>query len=203
MRAKRTALVTTGSSERAFGGLLSGSLTPILGRRYRMHLAAQSNSLIISYYGEQWRLGASGRADKLDFQYSVDATSLTTGSWTDLDALDFTAALNQQGRLVRLMAIWLQTALWFPATVSALSIADGATIWIRWNDFNATGADDGLAIDDFQSLPKKARRLFRNLHLPSLVCCWRCLSGAWSSLFAESETSLSEFLCFVGERVQL
>ncbi len=30
-----------------------------------------------------------------------------------------------------------------------MAIARNATIWIRWNDFNATGNDDGLAIDDF------------------------------------------------------
>ena len=30
-----------------------------------------------------------------------------------------------------------------------LSIADGSTFWIRWIDFNATGSDDGLGVDDF------------------------------------------------------
>ncbi len=26
----------------------------------------------------------------------------------------------------------------------------GQTIWIRWRDFDATGEDDGLAVDDFE-----------------------------------------------------
>jgi hypothetical protein len=42
--------------------------------------------LVISYTGEQWRLGqiAAGRAaDRLDFQLSTDALSLSTGTWTD------------------------------------------------------------------------------------------------------------------------
>jgi hypothetical protein len=30
-----------------------------------------------------------------------------------------------------------------------LSLANGAVLWIRWVDFNASGADDGLGIDDF------------------------------------------------------
>lgn len=146
---------TTGSSERAFGGLLSGSLTPILGAQIQNASGSTINSLIISYYGEQWRLGASGRADKLDFQYSVDATSLTTGSWTDLDALDFTAP-KSTGTAGALDGNLAANRALVSATVSALSIADGATIWIRWNDFNATGADDGLAIDDFSIAAKGA-----------------------------------------------
>jgi hypothetical protein len=34
-------------------------------------------------------------------------------------------------------------------TITGLSIPDTATFWLRWADFNASGADDGLAIDDF------------------------------------------------------
>ena len=30
----------------------------------------------------------------------------------------------------------------------ALSIANGATFWIRWNDLNPAGSDDGLAVDE-------------------------------------------------------
>ena len=32
--------------------------------------------------------------------------------------------------------------------ITGLSIANGAAFWIRWNDFAASGADDGLAVDD-------------------------------------------------------
>ena len=35
------------------------------------------------------------------------------------------------------------------ATITGLTIQSGATFWIRWTDFNATGADDGLVVDDF------------------------------------------------------
>ena len=30
-----------------------------------------------------------------------------------------------------------------------MNIPNGATFWIRWTDFNGSGADDGLAVDDF------------------------------------------------------
>src|SRR5262249_49177624 len=38
-------------------------------------------------------------------------------------------------------------------TITGLSIANGATFFIRWLDFNASGADDGLAVDDFSLTP--------------------------------------------------
>ena len=34
-----------------------------------------------------------------------------------------------------------------------MSIPNGATFWIRWTDTDATGADDGLAVDDFSLTP--------------------------------------------------
>lgn len=36
-----------------------------------------------------------------------------------------------------------------PVTISGFSIANGSTVWIRWNDFNVTSSDDGLSVDDF------------------------------------------------------
>ncbi len=39
------------------------------------------------------------------------------------------------------------------STITGLSIPNGATFWIRWLDFNASGADDGLAVDDFSLTP--------------------------------------------------
>src|SRR5205085_5642312 len=34
-----------------------------------------------------------------------------------------------------------------------LAVPSGGTFWIRWNSFDVTGSDDGLAIDDFSLTP--------------------------------------------------
>ena len=137
-----------GASERALGTLLSGSLTPAFGASFVNATGGSLSSLDISYVGEFWRLGTINRTDRLDFQYSLNATSLTDGTWVDVDALDFgtpsTAAPtgakdgNAAGNFQALSS-----------SLSGLSLTNGATIWIRWTDFNASGADDGLAVDDF------------------------------------------------------
>src|SRR5258705_12459436 len=82
--------VAASNSERAFGGLQSGSLNPTIGAGFTNNTGGTVTSLAIAYTGEQWRLVALARPDRLDFQYSIDATSLTTGAWTDVNTLDFT-----------------------------------------------------------------------------------------------------------------
>ncbi|MCG3141817.1 MAG: hypothetical protein HDKAJFGB_03144 [Anaerolineae bacterium] len=143
----------TSSGERAFGGLRSGNLIPIIGANFINNTGNVITSLKISYTGEEWRLGALSRNDQLDFQFSNDATSLTTGTWTDVNDLDFVTPTNtgtvgaKDGN-----ASGFRTALDY--TLGGLSIADGASFWIRWTDVNASGADDGLAVDDFSLTPK-------------------------------------------------
>jgi len=72
-----------GATDRALGGLQSGTLIPSFGVFFDNNTGSTIASLTIAYKGEEWRLGTAGRTDQLDFQYSLDATSLTTGTWLD------------------------------------------------------------------------------------------------------------------------
>lgn len=141
------------SSDRAFGGLLSGSLNPTIGVSFVNNTGATITSFQISYWGEQWRLGALNRGqDRLNFQYSLNAASLNSGTWTDVDELDFPSLItsgtvgSKDGNdpLNRVMISFV---------VEGLAIEDGSTFYFRWQDFNVSNADDGLAIDDFVLIP--------------------------------------------------
>lgn len=138
------------STERAFGGLQSNNLVPTIGAAFANNSGEAITRLDISYTGEQWRLGASDRPlpDRIDFQYSTDATSLTTGTWIDFNPLDFTQPLitGTPGALDG-NAAPNRTAI--TATVDGLSIPNGAVFWIRWASVDVSGSDDGLAVDDF------------------------------------------------------
>jgi hypothetical protein len=137
------------STERALGGLQSGTLVPSFGASFTNTTGQNVTSVTINYTGEQWRLGQAGRTDRLDFQYSTDATSLTTGTWTDVNTLDFTAPIT--GPTVGALdgnAAANRTTIG-PIVISGINLSNGSAIWIRWNDLNATGSDDGLAVDDF------------------------------------------------------
>lgn len=138
-----------GSTDRALGGLLSGSLTPTIGAYFVNNTGSILTSVTISYTGEQWRLGTADRVpDTLNFQLSTDAVSLATGSWVDIDALDFTSptvtapvGLRNGNETANRKTISF--------TISSLSIPNGGIFYLRWTDANVSGADDGLAVDDF------------------------------------------------------
>ncbi len=143
---------TTSASDRAFGGLQSGSLNPIIGANFLNNTGATITSLAISYTGEEWRLGTRNRFDSLFFQLSFDATSLTTGAWTPYTQLYFRtpdtsgAAGARDGNTST-----YRTAV--SSTLTGLSITTGSTFYIRWVDANPTGSDDGLSVDDFSLTP--------------------------------------------------
>ena len=137
---------STGSSERAFGSLLSGSLIPVIGVAFTNNTGATISSLDVAYAGEQWRLGQSGRgADRLDFEYNLSATSLTQASgWVGCQLADFSSPVT-----VGTVGALDGNA---SANRTALSGDDhgpldraGQTFWLRWADFNVSGSDDGLA----------------------------------------------------------
>lgn len=142
----------TSNSERAFGTLQSSSNLATIGAGFTNRTTGTITALSISYTGEQWRLGATGRADRLDFQYSLNATGLTDGTWTDVDALDFTSPVTS-GTVGALNGNIAPNRTAISFTINDLAIPDGAMLWLRWTDFNATGSDDGLAIDDFSITP--------------------------------------------------
>lgn len=139
----------TGSSERALGALLSGSVTPTLGAQLQNNTGSPLNDLLVEYTGEQWRVGTLARADRLDFQYSLNAISIVDAdaTWVDVDALDFNAPTST-GAIGPLDGNAAANRTAISAVVTGLNLAPGASFFVRFSDFNATGADDGLAIDD-------------------------------------------------------
>lgn len=142
------------SSDRALGSLQSGTLISTFGACFTNNTGTTISTLNIAYTGEQWRLGTTARTDQIDFQYSTNATDLTTGTWTDVNALDFVTPDTGTVGAKDGNAAPTRTAL--TSTIAPISIANGATFWIRWLDFNASGADDGLAVDDFSLTPNAA-----------------------------------------------
>ncbi|MGE5105902.1 MAG: choice-of-anchor J domain-containing protein [Sphingobacteriales bacterium] len=136
------------NTDRAFGGLQSGGVIPTIGAAITNNSGTLITALKITFTGEQWRLGATARQDKLDFQYSTDAANLTGGTWNDVDQLDFIAPVHA-GTLGALDGNISPNRTLITYSIAGLSIPAGATFFLRWTDLNASGADDGLGIDDF------------------------------------------------------
>lgn len=137
----------TGSADRALGGLRSGTLIPIIGVEFFNDTGSTITLLDVTFIGEQWRLGTANRTDRLAFQYSTNATSLTSGTYLDFTALDFVTPNTSSPGAHNGNTVGNFTAV--SATITGLKIADNASFWLRWTDIDATGPDDGLAIDNF------------------------------------------------------
>lgn len=144
----------SGNTERALGGLLSSNLNPTFGASFTNNTGSTITSLDISYTGEQWRLGTSGRgADRIEFQYSTNAISLTTGTWITVTALIFNSPVTT-GTVGALNGNDAANRTALSASISGLNILNSSTFWIRWSDFNVSSSDDGLGVDDFSLTPR-------------------------------------------------
>ncbi|WP_084583527.1 PEPxxWA-CTERM sorting domain-containing protein [Sphingomonas azotifigens] len=146
-----TAYAFGSGSERALGSVTSGNATPILfGAFFTNALGSTIQSITLDYFGEQWRLGTAS-SDVLSFEYSLNATGLSNGSWTAFKALDFASIKNGTGSGSASSALDGNAAgnrKEISATIDNLLIASGGSFAIRWTDRDVGGSDHGLAIDD-------------------------------------------------------
>ena len=138
------------NSDRALGTLRSAALAPLVGASFVNNSADVFTELDVAYAGEQWRLGGTGRFDRLYFQYSTNASSLTdpAATWTAVTVLDFVGKLSS-GSVGAKDGNNAANRDAISGTIANLNIAPGEVFWIRWVDQDVTGADDGLAVDDF------------------------------------------------------
>jgi hypothetical protein len=137
-----------GSSERALGSIGSASTGDI---SWGVRLVNNTNNTItglnLGYTGEQWRNSGTNAAQTVDFQYQIGATSLTAGTWTDYNALDFTSpTFSSTAAALNGNAAANQTAL---SSTLNLTLNPNQEVWLRWLDIDHTGNDHGLGIDNF------------------------------------------------------
>jgi PEP-CTERM motif len=139
-----------GSTDRALGGLRSGALIPTFGIQFTNGLGRTITALNISFVGEQYRLGTLGRADRLAFEYSTTATNLLGTGFIPLTALSFSSPTTT-GTIGVLDGNAAANQRNLSGTIAGLELLAGRSIFLRFVDFDATGADDGLGIDNFRA----------------------------------------------------
>ena len=145
---------TAAPTDRALGSLNSGTVTPIrYGACFTNNTSGTLGSIEITYTGEQYRVGGTtATTDTLTFEYSTNATSLTTGTWTPVTQLNFTSPVTSgTAGFLDGNAAANRTTLTY--TITGLSIPVGGTFFIRFTDVDVTNPDQGLAIDDLSLTP--------------------------------------------------
>ncbi|MEQ1644088.1 MAG: IPT/TIG domain-containing protein, partial [Pyrinomonadaceae bacterium] len=138
----------TSATDRALGTLRSGSVVTTITATFQNNTGSTITSLNVGYTGEQWRSGATGRGDLLsvDIDYNNDGTMDATPAGLVFVTPNTTVTGAKDGNAAGFRQV-------LSLNLSGLNITNGTTFVIRWTDFDATGADDGLAIDDFSLTP--------------------------------------------------
>jgi len=139
-----------GGSEYGLGSRnTGGNPTVVFGAEFQNNTGQTISSINIDYQGEQWYIGSQTNNDGLDFEYSLNATSLSSGTWTGVSALDFDALQNSgSGTLLTPGNELIVASI---SSDISMSLASGGTFWIRWTDVDIPGGTDhGLAVDSFK-----------------------------------------------------
>jgi uncharacterized protein len=141
------------AADRALGSLGSNTLTSAqYGAQLTNNTGSVITSITISYQGEMWRRGdvTAASGEGLTFAYSLNATNLTTGTFTTVPALAFNSLLDACSAATGVATVGnnAECRQLRTATITGLSVANGQSVWIRWTDVNTPNTDDGMAIDD-------------------------------------------------------
>src|SRR5262245_32111431 len=151
------------ATDRALGSIGSGNAAVgnlFWGVRLQNNTGATITSLNVSYTDGHGRNSAAA-AQTVSFSYLVGSPTVT-GSLAEFQSagvavpsLDFTSPITggAAGALNGNLAA-NRTALSF--NITGLSIPNGTEVMLRWSDPDHTGADHGLAIDDFSVTPHGA-----------------------------------------------
>lgn len=136
--------------DRAFGTIASGSTVPAFGAAFTNGTGAAVTRVNMAFRGEQWKSGSAvDLTEVLAFEYSLDATSLTTGTWTAVTALNVTEVANANVSTAAINGNEAANRAAIAGSITGINWPAGTTMWIRWKDTNDGGTDALLAVDDF------------------------------------------------------
>lgn len=141
---------TATAGERSFGTLGSGTTAPAFGASFTNNTGSTVSAVAVSAVVEQWRTGSDAAANEIvAFAYSLDATSLSSGTWTNVTALNLLEKLTTTTAAVAVDGNLVANQSNISSNITGLTWANGATLWIRWTDVNEAGSDGIYSIDNF------------------------------------------------------
>jgi hypothetical protein len=99
---------------------------------------------------EQWRASDNaGVNENVAFSYSLDATSLDSGTWTTVTALDLKEKLTSTTATTAINGNLAANYALLSNIITGLNWANGTNLWIKWADTNDAGSNGLYAIDNF------------------------------------------------------
>jgi hypothetical protein len=137
------------STDRALGSLSTSGNRACYGATFQNSTGVTITSIAIHYRGEQWRRGTS-TSDTLLFRYSYTAQNIAdtlSSKWAAYNNLTLTTIYSGTPTSSALDGNTTGKYITISDTLQ-VSIPPGDSFLIEWLDKDATGSDEGLAIDD-------------------------------------------------------
>jgi hypothetical protein len=139
-----------GSEERAFGTMADGTKTPALGAVFQNNTGGTVSKISIQAKMEQWKVSGNAAVNEtVAFSYSLDASSLSTGTWTTVTALDLKEKLTTTTTSTAVNGNLASNYTNLANIITGLNWANGTNLWIKWADANDAGSNGLYAIDNF------------------------------------------------------
>jgi trimeric autotransporter adhesin len=140
---------STGADDRAFGSLASGSTVPRFGAVFQNNTGSGITAIELTGVMEQWRSGSSNTVNEIfPFEYSLDAISLSTGTWFAASSFDLLEKITTSVAAEPLDGNLADNQTAISATITGISWTSGSALWIRWSDANDLGSDGILSVDN-------------------------------------------------------
>ena len=147
-----------GDPDKAAGLVIGTTGAAYLGACFRNATGVALKSFSLSYFVEQWRKGAVTANDQvIPFSYSLTSTSLTSGTYVNVPALDMHSINDGDGVAAALNGNAAANRQFISSTVSGIVWSPDQTLWIRWSGVPYSFfAAHALAIDDlsFRAVPE-------------------------------------------------
>ena len=139
-----------GTEERAFGSIADATITPALGAVFTNNTGGTVSKISIQTRMEQWRESGNAAVNEtIAFSYSLDATSLNTGTWTSVSALDLKEKLTGATTNLAVNGNLASNYSLLSNIIIGLNWTNGTNLWIKWVDVNEAGNNGMYAIDNF------------------------------------------------------
>ncbi len=147
----------TNDPDKSIGLVIGTTGAASLGAHFRNDTAVTLTSFSLSYAVEQWAKGAVNKSNQIiPFAYSLDATSLTNGTYVNHAPLNMQSINDGDGVFAALNGNDPANRQFLTAAVSGIIWLPNQELWIRWtgvsHPFNSSHV---LAVDDltFTAVP--------------------------------------------------
>ncbi len=141
-------LLRSSGSDAALGVLSVPKYQGVIGAHFVNKSGQTIHALTIRYRARQWAHNTGGPT-RLPFEYSLDATSLATGTWRRVNELDVNSLKDSSPKNTGINGNLPDNTILLGTDITNLEIAQGQNFWIRWGAGEGTQRQQTLGIDDF------------------------------------------------------